>query len=243
MTQLDQPPISIDRSPDLHFLDGTSSTQSYVVVARRGNVFLGIRFTGLEDGAQFGLPDKTYVRVRMRSARSPNLAAELDTATNAKNVVPLVQPQLTPGDAWPQLKFEKVDGERASLVVGLFIQGSVATDPAVVLARIRKGDLFEKLVAYTTAHAGAENCVTGEQVVSCWLAGQAEPTLRELKKKVVVQLAMAATQKEFEAEIEGQMEVVSPHMQQLRGLFQKHVQGFLLAAQEDGKPTGCPQPK
>ena len=39
----------------LHFIDGTSSQSSYVAVARRGNLFLGVKFTGLTDGKQMGV--------------------------------------------------------------------------------------------------------------------------------------------------------------------------------------------
>jgi hypothetical protein len=38
----------------LHFIDGTSSQLSYAVEARRGHIFLGVRFLGLADGDQFG---------------------------------------------------------------------------------------------------------------------------------------------------------------------------------------------
>jgi hypothetical protein len=48
---------------------------------------------------------------------------------------------------------------------------------------------------------------------------------------------MAATQKEVEAEIENQMEMVTPHMQRLKALFQQHMCAYLLAAQEGGEPS------
>lgn len=34
----------------VHLIDGTGTHQSYAVVARRGNIFLGIKFSGLVDG-------------------------------------------------------------------------------------------------------------------------------------------------------------------------------------------------
>ena len=53
----------------LYFMDGTNSQSSYVAVARRGNIFLGVRFTGLSDGKQMGVDGTTYLHVRVRSAR------------------------------------------------------------------------------------------------------------------------------------------------------------------------------
>jgi hypothetical protein len=222
---------------DLHFLDGTTSTGSYVVVARRGDVFLGIAFADLIDGAHFGLPDTTCVQARIRSARSPRLAAELDAASEPDNVIALIQTQTTLAEAWPSVSFEKTSGERASLLVGLFIQGSLAGDASAVLERVSKRDLFEKLAAYMVAQAGPENCIADEHMVSRWLRKQAAPMLRELKKKIVADQAMAATQKEVEAEIENQMEMVTPHMQRLKALFQQHMCAYLLAAQEGGEPS------
>ena len=45
----------------LYFMDGTNSQSSYVAVARRGNIFLGVRFTGLTDGKQLGVDGTTYL--------------------------------------------------------------------------------------------------------------------------------------------------------------------------------------
>jgi hypothetical protein len=78
-----------DNFSDLLLMDGTASQQSYAIMARRGDVFLGIKFSGLADGAQFGLPDKTYLNVLLRSARDEALAAELDLEKPADNVVHL----------------------------------------------------------------------------------------------------------------------------------------------------------
>jgi hypothetical protein len=178
-------------------MDGTGSSQSYAVVARRGKVFLGIRFIGLSDGAQFGLPGTTYLHARLRSAHNAKLAAQLDLAKGSANIVDLFQQQLALNDAWPNLPFEKVDGERASLLVGLFIEGSLITSTAAVLARIQKGNLFQKLIDYAIGHAGPENRIVNAETVSSWLAGQAKPMLMKLATKVALGKTMGATLQRF----------------------------------------------
>jgi hypothetical protein len=180
---------SKEKFAGLRLMDGTSSQQSYAIVARRGDVFLGIKFSGLADGAQFGLPDKTYLNVLLRSARNQGLAAELDLEKPADNIVQLAQPQFALDAAWPSFTFERVNAERASLVIGLFIQGAVDTAIPDVLARIRNGDLFRKLVAHVITAAGPDNCIVDQGRAACWLSDQAKPTLRELRKKFVVEQA------------------------------------------------------
>lgn len=216
--------------PGLRLMDGSSSRQSYAIVARRGDVFLGIKFCGLAEGREFGLPDKAYLHVLLRSARNEDLAAELDFNKASDNVVQF-QPQLALDAAWPNLSFERVDNERASIMVGLFIQGSLDKDIPDVLARIRKGDLCRKLVAYAIAAAGPENCIVKEETAASWLSHQAAPTLRALRKNFVTKQAMVATREEFGAMIKDQGELIAPHKQHLGAMFQKHVQDRLMSLQ------------
>jgi hypothetical protein len=90
-------PRKADNFSDLHLMDGTSSPQGYAIMARRGDVFLGIKFSGLAEGAQFGMPDKAYLNVLLRSARDEALAAELDLEKPADNVVHLAQTAVRAG--------------------------------------------------------------------------------------------------------------------------------------------------
>ncbi|MEA2730504.1 MAG: hypothetical protein QOD93_4893 [Acetobacteraceae bacterium] len=216
--------------PGLRLMDGTSTRQSYAIVARRGDVFLGIKFSGLAEGAQFGLPDRTYLNVLLRSARNQDLAAELDLE-KPDNVVHLTLPQFALDAAWPGLTFERVNAERASLVIGLFIQGTRDTEIPDVLARIRNGNLFRKLVAYAAAAAGPDNCIVDQERAACWLSNQSKPTLRELRKKFVVEQAAVLAQAEFGEAIKGQGELIAPHNQNLKAIFQRHVQDRLMSLQ------------
>jgi hypothetical protein len=220
-------------------MDGTGSSQSYAVVARRGKVFLGIRFTGLSDGAQFGLPGTTYLHARLRSAPNAKLTAQLDLAKGSANIVDLFQQQLALNDAWPNLPFEKVDGERASLQVGLFIRGSLITDTAAVIGHIQKGDLFHKLIAYAITQAGSEYSIVDALTASHWLADQAKPVLVKLMKKLALQQTMDATLKEFGMKFKQQVEVVGPHAQQFQAIYQKHAEAQTISAKE-GKTPDAP---
>ena len=206
----------------LHFIDGTSSQRSYAVVARRGHVFLGVRFLGLADGDQMGVPGKTYFHARIRSARDQALAGQLDLEVGPDNVIKLFQPQLALDEAWPGFTFEKIDAERASLILGMFINGSLTDDTDAVIARIADADLFRKLVDYVVGRAGLEYSIARAKLVAMWMADQAKPSLAELTKAAAQQEIVLAAQKEFAGLVESQVEVVGPHLQQLTNIYHKY---------------------
>jgi hypothetical protein len=208
----------------LHFIDGTSSQHSYAVVARRGHVFLGVRFLGLADVDQIGVPGKTYLHARIRSARDQALADKLDLESSADNVISLFPPQLALDEAWPGFTFEKIDAHRASLILGMFINGSLIDDTDVVIARIEEASLFRKLVDCVIDQAGLEHSITRAKLVAAWMFDQAKPSLAGLKKAAEHQKIVLAAQKEFAELVEGQVEVVGPHLQQLNTIYHKHHQ-------------------
>jgi hypothetical protein len=216
---------------DVHLIDGTETHQSYGVVARRGNIFLGIRLCGMTDGKKFGLPSTTYLHGRLRSARSDSLSAQLGGAEQGK-IVQLPLHQLSVDSAWPNLSFEKVDAKRASLGVGLFIQGSLITNTAAVLTRIQKGDLFRKLIDYAIDQAGPENRIVSAEEASLWLADQAKPMLTKLAAKIALSKTTAATLHEFGTKFQQQVEVVGPHAQQFQAMYQTNAQAETILAVE-----------
>ena len=216
---------------NLRFMDGTKSHKGYAVVARRGNVFLGIKLSGLLDGSRLGLPGKTYLSVRVRSAWDQGLAEQLD-GEGSKKVVSLFEQQIEIDQAWPKFTFEKVDSKRASLIVGLFIGASLNDDPAAVINRIEQGDLGRKLVDYVIQQAGPEHCIARPKMVAAWLLDELNPVLDGLEKSIVVQKAAQATQKEFAAAIEDQLEVAGAYGLQLNAIFNKHKQAQAVGAIE-----------
>jgi hypothetical protein len=225
------PATKADRST-LHFLDGSTSLSSYAAIARRGNVFLGIKFSGLVDGSPVGAAGKSYLHVRLRSARNPDLANKLDQKPGVKNVITLAEHQLTLDKAWPKFAFENVSADRASLTVGMFIDGSLDSDTHAVVARIKAGNLFLKLVNYAIDNAGAEYRIAPTKVVAAWLVDQAKPALEGLLQVKEVMTIAPEVKKEFKKLIDEQVEAVGPHLQQLKAIYQKHVQAHTKGGKE-----------
>ena len=218
----DKKPAEAD-FPRLHLIDGSASSSSYAAIARRGSIFLGIRLAGLVDGAQLGAPGRSYLHVRICSARNQALAERLDHKHGAVNVVNLFEQNLALDKAWPDFVFEKVDQARASLLVGLFIEGSLTDDTLAVVARITAANLFLKLAEYAIGCAGAEYGIAPATVVATWLARQARPVLDGLTKTAQCQQAVLAAQKEFGEVVGDQLEAAGVHLQQLQAIYQKHV--------------------
>jgi hypothetical protein len=205
----------------LHLIDGSGSHSSYAAVARRGNIFLGIKFSGLTDGHQLGVPGKTYLHARMRSARDQALAVKLDLESGADNVIDLLAKQLALDEAWPAFAFEKANAERASLQIGMFISGSLIDDTDTVIARIEKAGLFRKLVKYVVERAGLEYRIVRAKVVAGWMSDHSKPMLDVLQKASVRHKIAVAAQNEFAGTIEDQLEIVGSHVQQLNAIYQK----------------------
>jgi hypothetical protein len=211
----------------LHFIDVSGSHNNYVAIARRGNIFLGIRFSGLTDGAQLGVPGKTYLHARMRSARDQALAEKLDMESGTVNVIGLFAQQLALDGAWPRITFEKVDVERASLHMGVFVDGSLTDDTEAVIARIEQAGLLRKLVDYAIVGAGLEYQIARAEAVATWLSDQPKPALDGLKMAAAHHKIAVAAQKEFAEIVEGKLEIVASYAQQLNAIYQKHKQANL----------------
>ena len=206
----------------LHLIGGTNPSSSYATVARRGAIFLGIRFSGLTDGAELGVPGTTYVHARIRSARAETLAAELDAAAGPSNVVSLADQQLGLDAAWPGFTFENANEVRASLAIGMFVLGSLADDPAAVMARLANGDVFTKLVDYVIERVPHQARIGDAKVVATWLADQAAPMVRQIKKATGHQAVAQQAQQEFATVVMSTLEAVAPHPQMLAEIYQKH---------------------
>ena len=167
------------------------------------------------------MPGKSYLHARVRSARDQTLAAKLDLEAGVNKVVPLFGQRLALDEAWPNFTFEKIDEKRASVVIGMFIDGSLADNTEAVITRIEEA-LFRKIVDYVISQAGRAYRIARAKVAATWLSDQAQPTLDGLKKFAELHKTVLEAQKEFGELVEGQIEVVGPHLQQLNAIYHKH---------------------
>ena len=206
----------------LHFIDGTSSQRSYAVIARHGYVFLGVRFLGLVDGDELGVPGKTYLHARVRSARDQALADKLDLEGGPRQRHKPVPAAVGAGrglarlhvreDRWRARQPHPGDVHRR--VIGRQHRRCDRTYPGRQLVR--------KLVNYVADRAGLEHSIARAKLIAMWMFDQLKPSLAGLKKTAEHQKIVVAAQKEFAGLVEGQVEVVGPHLKQLNAIYHKH---------------------
>ena len=108
-----------------------------------------------------------------------------------------------------------MDESRASCGVGLFIRGSLQDDPQGVHARIEEQDFLGKLLGYAIEKAGPENVVIQPRLLLNWWKQILEPAFAELA-------VQAATNKEFQQQLEAGIEVVGLHAQQQKAIYEKN---------------------
>lgn len=173
------------------------------------------------DGAKLGVSGKTYLHARVRCARNQALAAELDSTKSPVKVVSLADKQLSLHEAWPSLQFEKVNNQRASAIVGMFIQGDLVADALSIVTRIARRGLLGKLVDHVIAKAGVENCLADPGLITAWLAEQAKPVFEAMMAVSEQQKVATLAMKMFAAEIATQLEVAGSHQQHLNAIYLK----------------------
>ena len=107
----------------------------------------------------------------------------------------------------------------------MFISGSLIHDTEAVIARVEEdASLIRKLVDYVMVRAGLEYGIARAKVAATWMLDQAKPKLDEAKKSAEHQKIILKAQKEFAGFVDGQLELVGPHLQQINTIYHKHQQ-------------------
>lgn len=166
---------------ELRFLDGSSSTESYLIIALRGDVALGIRPLGMDDGSTMGGPGNSYLHARLRSAKAPIGMAAQYAADSDHNVVKLFDQKLSLQEAWPNIWFDKVGEDRCSTIFGAHLPGSITTEPELVLQQIEEEDFLGKMARFVVETAGVENMILRPTAIAAWLQEEFDPMFKEIK--------------------------------------------------------------
>jgi hypothetical protein len=192
---------------------GTGGSPSYLQIARRGDIALGLKVLGCGPDPT-GSPNRAYVACRIRSsAYKPGAAME--HAEQEENVVNLADSSLNFQSAWPELNFSKFDGYRASTIVGFFIRGNLHKEPLEVFKTALAGDQFSKLIHFITEKVGPAYLVLRPTVIVEWAENEIKPIIEQLEKKLAIK-------SQFDAETEDMIGVAGFQAHQLKLLFDVH---------------------
>jgi hypothetical protein len=174
-----------------------SQDGKYFPFARNGDVLLGVRPSGVFNGAKFGVAKTTYFACRLRSAPNHGL---FPAENEGKKVVTLKKQPENVWSAWPKVTWEKQDHTRASTTVGAFIRGEFLGSndmQKLLLDEIADGKLTTKLTDYLVDIAGRPNMLVKRAELKAWLDSQFNPMidsiLKQIEQKSAVEKAMSAT--------------------------------------------------
>jgi len=210
---------------------GAMSKKTYMVVARRGDICLGIKLEGMVPGDKLKMPGKTYLLFRVRSARQPDLFAEEDAQ---QKVVPL-NGNMGLDEAWPNFTFDAVNSSRASAAVGVFIDGSLLEDPAAFCEKFINGDYVGKSIDYVLSRAGEDNVILPRDVIVETFTEKLDTLFSQVKDWRDQDKLANAVGQEFQKAIEDDVGVVGQQAAQLKSIYDKHAATF-----GDGKGYKAP---
>lgn len=148
---------------------GTNGFHDYFVIARKGNMALGIKPNNISPGTKFGHPGTVWFGARLRSAPAGDLFAD---ENGVDNVVQFQKKFETPGEAWDGVVWEKEDQSRASTTVGALLRGTLEgslSEAHLVLDEMKGGKLSKKLADYLTELAGPENMIMDADALAAML--------------------------------------------------------------------------
>jgi hypothetical protein len=198
--------------PTLKYIDGTASTKSYAVFARRGGVVLALKPCGVMDGRYVGADGYAWLHAKLRSVLAGDLFAEEDAASKV-SALPL---KLGLAEAWPGIVFDRIDSKRASTVVGTFIRGSLASEPLALLERLEQGRFIEAMARFLANRVGHDHLVVPEKALAAWLEPQFASGLAMFK-------ALALAQSEFTAQVKAHEETFSFQLASLQDMQRKYL--------------------
>ena len=190
-------------------MDGSSSSKSYLLIGRRGDIALGMKIMGLMPSPTG--TDHTYVACKVRSSA---YGQDVEHEETEEKVVSLADKNLTFESAWPNIKFDKSGGERASTVVGFFVRGRVTKDPLKVMEQLVDGDGLKQLVDFICDAAGSDNLVLRRGAILEWLHKGMLEGYEAMKKRETAKA-------EFEASVEENVGIIGFQAQQMKALLKQ----------------------
>lgn len=144
---------------NLIFMNDQQGEPTYLLFAVRGKIGLQIKHNAIIHGFKYGLNDTMLISSTVRSTK-------LTTDMPAQDVVNIADKKLTITDAWPNIKWGKVDTSRASTVISAPIAG-VLGGPAKLqeqfLGEMANAKVAKKLANYLAKLVGEQYLIITEQ--------------------------------------------------------------------------------
>lgn len=183
--------VAVQDSPKM--MRGSSGAFDYLVIARRGDIALGVKPNAIVKGETFGHPGTVWFGSRLRSAPATGMFDE-----EPSKVVKLEKKPENLWDAWPNVVWEKKSSERASTVIGVLLKGSLdgtKEEAEAILNEMKDGKLAKRMADYLYELIGSEYMILSRDEISNYLTenvyGKIAASIEKMiKAKMIVEQEM-----------------------------------------------------
>lgn len=169
----------------IHLMNGTFCNDCYAVIAKQGNVILGLKPLGFQDAPHPALKGRTYMAARLRIAHAPeNFGKDDDGPGSVVNMADAKHYDL--GDVFTDIPWMKKDDDgvpRYSTIWGSYLKGSLATDPKALLEKIETEDVIYRMAEQAVALV-QDSAVVRVGTLAEWLHSMLDPALSQLKAQL-----------------------------------------------------------
>lgn len=197
-------------------MDGSSSSKSYLLFGRKGNMAVGIKIGPVMNGNMVGSPGNTWFGLKLRVAPGGDLLE-----SDANEGVVALKNHVTykdPAEAFPEITWDKKHHTRCSTVIGVIVRGSPKGELQAFVDQIIDNKLASKISAYLVQLVGHENLVISERMITQYFNEQYGQFAADLLKS-------AEVEKKANELMEENIGVVAVHADLLKKLYQQTHQG------------------
>jgi hypothetical protein len=172
-TPIPVPGLKPDEAGHLMML-GTDGNLDYIVIARVGDVVLGLKPNSISEGPN----DTTYIGCRLRAASAKGVFPE------EANIHSIAAKSHDFGKAFPAVEWEKTDATRASTQICAFLEGSIRKQPEKVLKDIEGGKIGDSMVGYLATLIPEQHMLLSKEALAAWISSKYEGPIKRVKQKM-----------------------------------------------------------
>lgn len=147
---------------------GTEGKFDYLVIARRGDIALGVKPNFIKSGRIFGQDGTVWFGARLRSASAEGLFED----DPDPKVVKLEKKPESFGAAWPNVVWEKEDNKRASTTIGVLLRGRLdgtVEEANLILKQMKNGEIAKQMADYLYNLVGEQYMILTRDQIAQWL--------------------------------------------------------------------------
>lgn len=167
-------PVPGSDKPKHLMMKGTEGNPDYLVLARKGDVVIGLKPNAVMEGPE----NTTYIGARIRSASAKGVFPD------EGNVHSIAAGGGDFAKPWPNILFEKSDEERASGQVCIYLDGSFKEEPQKVWDQTSEGQIGKRMAQYLKEIIEEEYLILPEAALAEYINSILDPAFQSIKDRM-----------------------------------------------------------